>query len=68
VVVVGQLADLDQKLAVLRECFAIDRNHPLADTIDVRAARRAEDDFEHLSFTARRGVHDAATALLWLQI
>ncbi len=62
----SQLSDLDAKLSVLAERFDVGADHPLHDVIDVDAARRALARFSSLDYLERRGVHDAATALMWV--
>jgi hypothetical protein len=61
-----QIHDADAKIAVLLDGIDVRRNHPLADVIDVRALRAAAGQFGSLGYLGRRAVHDAATAIHWI--
>jgi hypothetical protein len=62
----NQARALDERIPVLRSQLDIGADHPLFDLIDRDAVLRAVDDFADLEPGARRGVHGAVTAAMWL--
>lgn len=62
----SRMDDYDAKRAVLRSLLDQGRGHVVFDLLDRRAALRAVDDAAGRDFMARRAVHDAVTAAMWL--
>ena len=60
------MRDIETKIPVLHRLVDLDRNHAFFDLVDRAALHRSIDGLADLPFLARRGVHDAVTAAMWL--